>query len=266
MARFKHQIKSRTKDHRDELQEKRSASRDRDEVRVKVNINVTHQTINKKLSCPDPNCNYESSKKSKINRHVNWFHRPSTDILCPFEGCDFAAPLQFTVNMHIKMRHEEPKYVCHFPNCDNRFALKHELRMHLHTAHLTESRYECFHIGCRFTTDEEKELALHLASQHDKCESKKEKFRCVAKRCTFESTTSIALRIHVRAVHGIGRHSDMECPLNNCHDQLASAREMKSHLDLKHGINLPFLCPHDTCRFSTFAQFELDEHINTEHH
>jgi len=158
--------------------------------------------------------------------------------------------------------HEEPRYACHFEQCNLKYAHPKQLKLHIKKDHLNEAFHKCNFVGCDFTTNLRINLDVHCGSQHG---VQRPNLNCEIRGCSYTTQNPVALHLHKRRMHRLGVKPQFACHFLGCQAHYFTSERLIQHFGAKHRVKMPFSCSYRDCSFNTFARYRLKNHINAKH-
>ncbi|XP_055910317.1 transcriptional repressor CTCFL [Eupeodes corollae] len=160
--------------------------------------------------CPHSNCEYVSSKRYLLARHMKCHsdYRPFKCSVCE-RGFKTNASLQNHANTHTGNK----PYQCKF--CASTFTTSGELVRHVRYKHTHEKPHKCFE--CNYASVELSKLKRHI-----RCHTGERPFQCP--HCTYASPDTFKLKRHMRTHTG---EKPYECDI--CHSKFTQSNSLKQH-------------------------------------
>ena len=209
--------------------------------------------------CPD--CNFTTSDKNKLRRHVISAH--SGKFEC--EYCDYKTYNQIALDIHTNALHTKAtKFHCE--QCEFFSYTKGGVQSHVRTAHLNSKNdnFQCEY--CEFKTSHRSSIIKHTNAIHTKAT----KYHC--EQCEFFSYSKGGVNEHVRIVHlNIKRPRSKDILCTQCGQAFERTRDLKMHELKIHGIaseytskymgNVKIQC--DKCQETFDTTSKLNDHAKS---
>ena len=117
------------------------------------------------FKCPQPGCQFSSSWKASLTRHLKGFHGTAGSFFCDHPGCKFRTTWRESLVSHKRHTHSDKKpFSCNNTGCSYRCKTKSNLRTHQTQVHL-KIRTKCCHV-CDKRFFILNSLRAHMLSQH----------------------------------------------------------------------------------------------------
>ena len=183
------------------------------------------------FKCPQPGCQFSSSRKTNLMEHLKGFHGTAGSFACDHPGCAFRSTWRHNIAQHKRQVHSDEKpFVCDHTGCSFRAKTKWRLANHKKGVHLNIRDRRCHVCERRFV--ENYQLRAHMTTHEgdghelDKCEdcslylrrraSRKPRpaagkvFPCDRQGCDYKSRRKNDLMSHQKYVHSEGKTFRMQ--------------------------------------------------------
>jgi KRAB domain-containing zinc finger protein len=212
-----------------------------------------HRKKHTDVSVKCPHCDYTNCIKSAINTHIMQVHPELSPKklwrhLCDTCGREFKTSSNLSSHMklhkqlirnqvcslckksfyskkllqdHVRSVHEEKRHKC--DKCDNKFAKRLSLLVHIDRVHLRIKKIPCDYDDCDQLFYEKKDLKQHIMVYH----TKEKNYNCQWQGCDNVFRTLYQSKIHMRI------HTDekpLKCPHPNCDYSARQRSSLTCHL------------------------------------
>jgi KRAB domain-containing zinc finger protein len=221
--------------------------------RLNLHIKIVHLGIRDKV-CSE--CDFKSGYTKDLNYHLYKVHgigRKPIEHRCPYTNCEYTTKRKYFIEEHVKRRHLD-QTLCSY--CDFQASGRHELELHLRHEHGRGRDTICGYEGCEYTAINEYRISLHRNEVHLRIKDKECSY------CDYRTYRKTHLKNHVLNVHEKS-NAGFQCPIENCVKVLASAQNLKLHVQAIHLKVKGKMCP--LCDYSATLDKTLQNHINTIH-
>ena len=115
---------------------------------------VAHE--NKRLMCPEENCNAMYAHKQNLTMHIRMQHRPLQRLVCPRQDCGATFKWKASLQHHVKAKHAP---------VDQQLNVESSLSKHTIVHHIRR-KYACPHQGCGWSFELRPSLKKHMKAKH----------------------------------------------------------------------------------------------------
>ena len=115
---------------------------------------VAHE--NKRLMCPEENCNAMYAHKQNLTMHIRMQHRPLQRLVCPRQDCGATFKWKASLQHHVKAKHAP---------ADQQLNVESSLSKHTIVHHIRR-KYACPHQGCGWSFELRPSLKKHMKAKH----------------------------------------------------------------------------------------------------
>jgi len=135
-------------------------------------------------------CNYETTWKSHLNRHVLVVHNKFKGYQC--DQCSYCASNNHNLIKHVRLKHEgqNDEEMCLL--CSKKMKTRSNLKIHMRTVHSAKS-FSC--TDCKHSSALRSDIRRHYANAHQKIK----KFSC--KYCFYSTAFNWNMKKHYSRVH-----------------------------------------------------------------
>jgi uncharacterized Zn-finger protein len=196
--------------------------------KIRQNTGVLLKTCIKcseRFKCDRDGCNYTSSRKGDLQKHIKAVHDQIRDFKCDSECCNYTCSENETLQAHIKAVHDNIKnFKCDREGCDFRCSTNSNLQVHIKAVHYNIKNFKCDRDGCYSTFSRNADLQQHIEALHDKIKN----FKCDRDGCDFRCSTNGTLQAHIKAIHN--QIKDFECDIEGCNFKSSSNSSLQVHI------------------------------------
>jgi hypothetical protein len=149
----------------------------------------TECRTNKRFQCP--NCDYKSSKKDHLQKHINAVHLKIKEFACI--QCDYKCSENVHLQKHINSVHLKLK-IFQCPTCDYKCVDNSHLQKHINSVHLKEKNFQCPTCESKFSQN------VHLQKHIEIVHLKEKNFQCPT--CEYKCSHASHLQTHIKICTG----------------------------------------------------------------
>ncbi|CAG2169131.1 unnamed protein product, partial [Oppiella nova] len=228
--------------------------KDKLEKRKRINEMVSHLKVNNEYICDDMGCDFKTTIKRVIYRHMNGHKSVASDgqDLCDEEDDEEVFELQKQINemvLHLKTDNE---FVCDYMDCHFRTCIKREIYKHMIGHNSTKS-------GDRRVTEQQKRidaLVLHLKrDKHYICDQMGCAYRTTFKRNMFQHTIGHKKSAGFRPKDFKAKIPDERTPKERAEDNKRIENLMREFLE-----DGKYVCSEDDCDFLSTKATKFYKH------
>ena len=127
------------------------------------------------FKCPQPECQYSSSRKTTVEIHLKGFHGTAGSFACDHPGCTFRSTWSRNIAQHKRQVHSDKKpFICDHTGCLYRAKTTSNLSSHKKMVHLNIRDKRCHVCDKEFHTKTHVRIHMttHEGDGHEvaKCE------------------------------------------------------------------------------------------------
>ena len=168
---------------------------------LKAHIKNVH--ADKLFTCEEEDCGKVFAIASKLAIH-QLVHSEERSVPCEEKGCGKSFKSKEQLKTHMLIHSDERPYVCTIEDCDARFKQPSNLVAHQRYSHTAARPFKCAVAGCEKDYQRKISLTAHMRVHDDekpfKCEH--EEYACPDSRCGGETFGTVeAFTKHVNVVH-----------------------------------------------------------------
>ena len=242
---------------------------------AKLAQHIRSHTNERPFACPHSPCTKDFLRQSHLKHHIKSAHSSVRDYICKWDGCGKSFITSTRLKRHYAVHEGREKFKCTVEDCGQTFRKHGTLQKHVTTVHEGKKPFRCQLEDdegglCDEGFDTAGKLHTHQGRVHGG-----QRFWCtICTPCSQESGLPIQgpqlssfptyseLQEHIKLDHP---PTCTECGL-----RCSSQRELKNHIDVRHGAldvdeRRTYICAEPDCARAFTKKGNLNIHIQSVH-
>ena len=197
------------------------------------------------FECPQTGCQFSSSRKASLTRHLKGFHGTAGSFACDHPGCTFRSTWRENIAKHKRHQHSDEKpFPCNYTGCSFRTKTNSHLTSHKNAVHLKVRDKRCHVCEKEFQTKSylKAHMTTHEGDGHEmeKCEDR-----------------SVNLRRKSSCKTGPAAGKWFPCDHQGCDYKCRRKCDLLPHRKHAHSAERPFSCSHSGCTYRSKTKSNL---------